>query len=230
MVVIPAGKFMMGSPAGQGDLTGREYPLHPVTIGYSFAVGETEVTFAEWDACAVYGPCDPEITSEWGRGRLPVINVTWYDAKRYVDWLSHLTGQPYRLLSESEYEYAARGGTKTPYPWGYSIGDKNAQCGECLRTGVSQTALVASFARNRFGLYDMIGNVFEWVEDCFHGNFDNAPKDGSAWQTKGCLRRVVRGGAWISRASALRSAFRDWHSNQDRKDYLGFRVARAIQQ
>jgi formylglycine-generating enzyme required for sulfatase activity len=167
MISLPSGSFMMGSPAGEGDMNGREYPLHKVTIGSVFAVGKSEVTFAEWDACALHGPCDPEIASEWGRGQEPVINVTWDDAKRYVDWLSRMTSKPYRLLSESEYEYAARAGKQTAYPWGNSIGNRNAQCGECDAEDIAnKTAPVGSFTRNRFGLYDIVGNVFEWIEDC----------------------------------------------------------------
>jgi formylglycine-generating enzyme required for sulfatase activity len=196
MVVVPAGKFMMGSARGQGDKSGREYPLHAVTIAAPFAVAKLEITFTEWDACAAHGDCDPEIASEWGRGALPAINVTYEDARRYAAWLSRITGKPYRLLSEAEYEYAARAGTSTSYPWGDSIGQNNADCGECgSRWDAKQTAPAGSFAANAFGLYDMIGNVWEWVEDCFHGNYSGAPADGSAWTSPACQRQVVRGGA-----------------------------------
>ena len=201
MIVVPAGSFMMGSAQGRGDKTGREYPLHKVTIGTSFAVASFEVTFAEWGFCARYGKCDPEIVAEWGHGQEPVINVNWEDANCYTAWLSEITGKPYRLLSEAEYEYAARAGTQTDYPWGKSIGNSSANCGECgSRRDANRTAPVGSFAANGFGLYDMVGNVFEWVEDCFHANYESAPSDGRPWLSDKCERAVVRGGAWISRS------------------------------
>ena len=229
MVVVPAGKFEMGSPPGQGDRTGREYHQHAVTIAAPFAVSKFEVTFAEWDVCATYGPCAPEIAAKWGRGRQPVINITWEDAKAYAAWLSSITGRPYRLLTEAEYEYAARAGTQTAYPWGDSIGVGNAQCGECdPQSDADGPATVGSFPLNQFGLGDMLGNVYEWVEDCFHGDYDGAPADGSAWSSPGCPRRVVRGGSWLSRAFDLRSAARDWTNVGDRRDDLGFRVARTL--
>ena len=229
MVVVPAGSFQMGSPPGQGDRTGREYNQHRVTIAASFAVSKFELTFAEWDICATYGPCALEIAAKWGRGRQPVVNVTWDDAKVYAAWLSSITGQPYRLLTEAEYEYAERAGAQTAYPWGASIGVGNAQCGECgSRTGADGVATVGSFPLNGFGLGDMIGNVYEWVEDCFHANYEGAPSDGSAWSFPGCPRRVVRGGSWLSKAFEVRSAARDWTNVGDRRDDLGFRVARTL--
>ena len=158
-----------------------------------------EVTFDEWDACVAYGDCDPRVSdSGWGRGRQPVINVTWDDAKRYVAWLSRMTGKPYRLLTEAEWEYAARAGTQTAYSWGDEIGKGNANCDGCgSQWDNKQTAPVGSFAANAFGLYDMHGNVWEWVEDCFHDNYEGAPDDGSAWTADGdCNSRVLRGGSW----------------------------------
>jgi formylglycine-generating enzyme required for sulfatase activity len=230
MIVVPADHFMMGSPPGQGHKSGREYPLHQVTIPSPFAVGKVEVTFAEWDACAQHGNCDPHVnTNGWGRGRQPAINVTWHDAQRYVAWLTRITGKPYRLLSEAEYEYAARAGTQTDYPWGPGLGVGHANCGACgSRWDRTQTAPVGSFAANRWGLFDMVGNVFEWVEDCFHDNYNGAPANGSAWSSQNCMRRVVRGGAWLSHPDLLRSASRDWIASDDRKDYVGFRVARTL--
>jgi formylglycine-generating enzyme required for sulfatase activity len=231
MIVVPAGNFMMGSPDGQGDSSGREYPLHPVTIASRFAAGKFELTFGEWDACAAHGDCDPHLNSNgWGHGRQPVINVTWDDAKRYVAWLAKITGKPYRLLSEAEYEYAARARTQTTYPWGATIGTGNANCGECgSQWDGKQTAPVGSFAGNGFGLYDMVGNVFEWVEDCFHDNYKGGvPSDARPWSAENCTRRLVRGGAWLSRATLLRSASRDWIAIGDGRDYLGFRVARTL--
>lgn len=189
------------------------------------------MTFAEWDACATHGDCDPHLNSNsWGHGRQPVINVTWGDAKRYVAWLAKITGKPYRLLSEAEYEYAARARTQTAYPWGATIGTGNANCGECgSQWDGNRPAPVGSFAANGFGLHDMVGNVFAWVEDCFHDNYNGGvPSDASPRSAENCTRRVVRGGAWLSRATLVRSASRDWIAVGDGRDYLGLRVARTL--
>src|SRR5262249_17947659 len=151
----------------------------------------------DWDACSAYGNCDQISDNGWGRGPQPVINVTWDDANRYVSWLSRITGKHYRLLSEAEYEYAARAGTSTAYPWGNDIGKNQANCNGCgSMWDNKQPAPVGSFASNDFGLYDMVGNVGQWVEDCFHPNYEGAPTNGSAWTTGDCRRRVVRGGSW----------------------------------
>jgi formylglycine-generating enzyme required for sulfatase activity len=200
MVVVPAGSFQMGSTPSE---VGRnEKPQHTVTIGQPFAVGRVELTFDEWDACIAAGGCRYNPSDGWGsRGRRPVIDVSWDDAKTYVAWLTEQTGKPYRLLSEAEYEYSARAGTQTAYPWGKDIGNNNANCKGCFsQWNAEQTVPVGSFKPNAFGLSDMVGNVWEWVEDCYHDNYDNAPTDGSAWITGGdCKSRVIRGGAWTSR-------------------------------
>jgi formylglycine-generating enzyme required for sulfatase activity len=164
MVVVPAGEFMMGSPANEKGRDGAEGPQHNVLIAHPFAVSRFDVTFEEWDACAAYGDCDPHMMDAgWGRGRQPVINVTWDDAQRYVAWLSRMTGKPYRLLSEAEWAYAARAGTSTPYPWGPEIGNRNANCNHCgSQWDSKRPAPVGSFAPNQFGLYDMHGNVWQW--------------------------------------------------------------------
>jgi formylglycine-generating enzyme required for sulfatase activity len=130
-----------------------------------------------------HGDCDSRVTdSGFGRGRHPVINVSWDDAQRYAAWLSRMTGKPYRLLSEAEFEYAARAGTRTVYPWGDELGKDNANCGDCGSTWDNrQPSPVGSFAANRFGLHDLHGNVWQWVEDCYHGDYEGAPQDGSAW-------------------------------------------------
>jgi formylglycine-generating enzyme required for sulfatase activity len=226
MIAVPAGRFKMGSPRGQGDPSGREYEQHDVTIQSSFAVAKFELTFDEWNACVVLGAC-PRVTAKWGAGRQPLINVSWSDAHNYTDWLSSITGQTYRLLTETEYEYATRSGSQTAYPWGPAI-DK-AQCGGCdEQTSSIGPVPVGSFPLNSFHLGDMVGNVFEWVEDCFHDNYEGAPKDESAWSLSGCPRRVIRGGSWLSRPSGLRSAARDWGYVGDQRDDLGFRVARTL--
>jgi formylglycine-generating enzyme required for sulfatase activity len=231
MVVVPAGSFLMGSPGAEQGHQASEEPQHNVTIAQPFAVSKFEVTFDEWDTCVAYGDCAQGISDAgWGRGRQPVIYVTWDDAQRYVAWLSRMTGKPYRLLSETEYEYAARAGTPTAYPWGDDIGKNNANCDGCgSEWDQKQTAPVGSFAPNRFGLYDMVGNVFAWVEDCVHGNYDGAPDDGSAWIEGGnCKGRVVRGGSWFNNPEFLRSANRGGNSSDDRISGLGFRVGRTL--
>ncbi len=233
MVVVPTGKFMMGSPEGQG--TDDERPQHEVTIAEPFALSKFEVTFADWDACVAYGDCDPRISDNgWGRGRQPAIYVNWDSANRYVAWVSRMTGKPYRLLSEAEWEYAARAGTETAYSWGDQIGNGNANCDGCgSHWDNRQTAPVESFAENAFGLYGMHGNVWEWVEDCVHNNYRGAPYDGLPWTTGGngdCNSRIVRGGSWASVPRFLRSAGRTGSSAGNRNNTIGFRVARDLNQ
>jgi len=232
MVVVPAGPFEMGSPAGERGRSPDEGPQHPVTIGKAFAVSKYEVTFDEWDTCVDYGDCAGDIKdSGWGRGLQPVINVTWIDARHYAAWLAQMTGRSYRLLSEAEYEYAARAGSSTAYPWGDEIGKGNANCKGCgSRWDASQPAPVGSFAANAFGLYDMIGNVWQWLEDCYHSTYDGAPKAGSAWNS-GCPDnrvRVFRGGSWSTPPPALRSASRGKNTTDSRFGSVGFRVGRTL--
>jgi formylglycine-generating enzyme required for sulfatase activity len=229
MIVVPAGKFMMGSPESEDGRYAGESPQHEVRIGTPFAVSKYEVTFEEWDACAAAGVC-PEVKDQWGRGRMPVINVIWDDAKQYVGWLSRSTGKAYRLLTESEWEYAARAGTTTRFYWGDDVGKNNANCGGCgSKWDNQQTAPVGSFQPNAFGLYDMAGNVWEWVEDVWHNNYEGAPTDGSAWvQGRYSWRRVVRGGSWGDIPRNLRAASRDGNLMDARASDLGFRVARAL--
>ena len=183
MVVLPAGSFIMGSPATEQGHQPSEEPQHQVTIAKLFAVSKFALTFDEWDTCVNYGDCPQGVTdSGWGHGQQPVINVTWGDAQHYVAWLSKMTGKTYRLLTEAEYEYAARAGATTTYPWGDDIGNGNSNCKGCgSRWDNTQTAPVGSFAANAFGLFDMVGNVWGWVEDCVNNNYDGAPTDGSAW-------------------------------------------------
>jgi formylglycine-generating enzyme required for sulfatase activity len=230
MVVVPAGKFIMGSPPEEEGRDDSEGTQHEVTIVKPFAVSKFEVTFDDWDACVAYGDCPRVSDSSWGRGRRPVINVTWDDAQHYVAWLSRMTGRIYRLLSEAEWEYAARARTETAYPWGDEIGTNNANCNGCgSQWDNKQTAPSGSFAANAFGLYDMPGNAWEWVEDCFHPNYSGAPEDGSAWRTGGdCTRRILRGASWYIRPDSLRSAHRGWLSSDYRNNDDGFRVRRTL--
>ena len=169
MIVIPAGEFMMGSPATEEGRYSNEGPQHKVTIAKPFAVSKFDVTFADWDACVSVGGCPQLGDSSFGRGTRPVINVNWNDAQQYVAWLSKMTGQPYRLLTEAEWEYAARAGATTAYYWGDEIGVGNANCNGCgSQWDGRETAPVGSFKPNAFGLYDMAGNVVQWVQDCYH--------------------------------------------------------------
>ena len=231
MVVVPAGAFMMGS--NEDD---SEKPMHKVAISEPFAVGKFEVTFAEWKSCVVAGGCDRKPSDRgWGEGTRPVIDVSWLDVKAYVSWLAKKTGRGYRLLSEAEWEYAARGVTsastvQTVYSWGNDIGKNRANCEVCgSQWDSKQTAVVGSFQPNAFGLHDMHGNVLEWVEDCWHTSYAQAPADGSSW-TASCsgTARVLRGGSWFSGAGTLRSAVRARHQPRLRYNYVGFRLARTL--
>ena len=232
MVVVPAGSFTMGSPSSEEGWDDDEGPQHRVTIAAPFAVGKYEVTFAEWDACVAAGGCNGHVPGDggWGRGRRPVIYVSWEDAKSYVGWLSRKTGERYRLLSEAEWEYAARAGTRTRYHWGNSIGRNQANCDGCgSRWDDEKTAPAGSFPANGFSLHDVHGNLKEWVEDCWHDSYAGAPTEGSAWVTGGdCERRVLRGGSWYGIPWYLRSANRDWFSAGYRGLYVGFRVSRTL--
>jgi formylglycine-generating enzyme required for sulfatase activity len=229
MIVVPAGKFKMGSPTGEPDRNVTEGPLHEVTIAM-FAASKFEVTFADWDACVFAAACS-QLPDSWGRGAMPVINVSWRDAKQYVGWLSQLTGQEYRLLTEAEWEYAARAGTDTPYSWGADPASGDANCDGCgSHWDLKQTAPVGSLKPNPFGLYDMHGNVWEWVEDHWHENYIGAPNDGSSWLQGGDPDyRVVRGGSWRNERELVRAAVRFKRNINVRFDTLGFRVARTIQ-
>jgi formylglycine-generating enzyme required for sulfatase activity len=234
MVVVPAGDFRMGSPADQSGGKSSEGPQHKVTIRQQFAVGKFELTLNEWTACAAHGGCpvgysyfDFEL-SFWRSVRRPARSVSWYDAQRYVAWIVKVTGKPYRLLTEAEWEYAARGGTTTAYSWGDEIGKGNANCTGCGSNWL--IAPVGSFAANKYGLHDMHGNVWEWVEDCAHKSYEgNPPTDGSAWTAEGdCNRRIARGGSWSSDPHELRSAARGSYYKGDTASNVGFRIGRTL--
>src|SRR5215208_4891528 len=230
MIVLPAGKFIMGSPENEPDRHASEGPAHQVTVAKPFAVSKFEVTFDDWDACVAAAACS-RAPDSWGRGDMPVINVSWNDAKQYVAWLSQVTGEEYRLLTESEWEYAARAGANTPYSWGEDPATGDANCDGCgSYWDRKQTASVGSFKPNAFGLFDMHGNVWEWVEDSWHDNYDGTPSDGSAWlQGSDPSYRVVRGGSWRNEREFVRAAVRFKRNANVRFDTLGFRVARAIE-
>lgn len=231
MVVVPAGSFRMG---GEDDVNVE--PRHVVEFLRPFAVSKYEVTFADWDACVAAGGCNGYTPTDqgWGRGQQPVININWDEAHAYVVWLSLVTGKTYRLLTESEYEYATRAGTTTTYPWGDNIWLNGTVMANCRRCGSKwdalQTAPIGSFAPNLFGLHDMVGNVWAWVEDCVHLNYDGAPGDGSAWIGGDCSMRMSRGGSWISIPDQLSSDSRLSLASGTRSNSLGFRVGRTLLQ
>jgi formylglycine-generating enzyme required for sulfatase activity len=239
MIVVPAGSFTMGSPTNEPQRGANEGPQHRVIFARQFAVGKFAVTFDEWDACVADGGCNGYEPDDqgWGRGQRPVINVPFDSATNYVAWLSHKTGNAYRLLTEAEWEYAARGGTSTAYYWGDEIGKGNAVCVGCgSKWDGKQTAPVGSFAANQFGLFDMAGNATQWVQDCYELNYLGAPADGSAW-TRGtalgngggdCGHRVVRGGSWHDGPQGLRMTYRTLESTAYRSFDLGFRVGRTL--
>jgi formylglycine-generating enzyme required for sulfatase activity len=204
MVVIPAGRFTMGSPSNEQGRSDDEGPQHLVTIPRPFAVGKYAVTFDDWDACVREGGCahNPD-DNGWGRGRRPVINVSWNDVMEYIQWLSARTGKTYRLMSEAEWEYAARAGSSTPFHTGMNINPTQANynttvsfAGSATAPWPQQTVPVGSYDPNKFGLYEVHGNVWEWTEDCWNGNYNGAPKQGEAWTSGDCGRRVLRGGSW----------------------------------
>jgi formylglycine-generating enzyme required for sulfatase activity len=225
LVVVPAGSFMMGSPASEQGRDAGEAQVR-VSIPAPFAVGRFAVTFDEWDACVAAGGCNGNISDEgWGRGKRPVINVNWEDAKAYAKWLSSETGKTYRLLSDAEREYVTRAGTTTRFWWGDSISTAQANYRGDYR---QQTVPVDSFQPNPWGLYQVHGNVWEWTEDCWNDSNGGNPGDGRARTTGDCGRRVVRGGSWIDVLQNLRSAFRYWDGTGYRYVNRGFRVARTL--
>ena len=238
MVVVPDGTFTMGAP--DWERLGDAYRPRPVTIPAPFAVGVYEVTFWEWDACVRAGGCEGYVPDDegWGRGFRPVINVSWYDAQAYVRWLSEFTGQEYRLLSEPEWEYVARAGTETTRYWG---NDPSEQCryangldeaGQAVypsatvtrpgcTDGYAATAPAGAFLPNGFGLYDILGNVSEWGEDCHLGEYREA--------SGACDYRIRRGGGWTGGIILLRSDRRGGWLPDSRDSDTGFRVARVLE-
>ncbi len=231
MVVVPPGNFLMGDLHGVGYFS--EKSIRAVRIDYVFAVGKFEVTFDEWTACVSDGGCNGYRPDDlgWGRSDRPVVHVSWQDAKTYVKWLSRKTDKTYRLLSEAEWEYAARATSRTMFPWGNSIGSGYANCDGCGSLWDDDlTAPVGSFAPNAFGLHDMHGNVYDWVEDCWHSDYQGAPSDGSAWTSGGvCQVRILRGGSYDDTPVLVRSANRDGNITSDRYNlFSGIRVARTL--
>ena len=208
-----------------------------MTIAKRFAVGRFALTADEWKACLAGGGCNGSEPKSDGqlRGRYPVTDVSWNDAQAYLAWLSKTTGKTYRLMSEAEREYVARAGTSTPFWWGASIspGEANYDARIVYAGGKSgefrqQPVIVDSLAANAFGLFNIEGNVNEWVADCWHDDYKGAPSDGSAWVSGDCSRRVLRGGSWNDNPEKLRAASRSAFYPGFRSREIGFRVARDL--
>lgn len=255
MIVVPAGTFMMGSPETELGHVSNEGPQHRVMIAEPFATGRFAVTFDEWDFCVADGGCNGYSPSDngWGRGRRPVINVSWHDAETYAAWLSKKTGKNYRLLSEAEREYVTRAGTTTPFWWGNAIStdqanydgnytygadnqstpakssqSKSAATAAGKAESRQKTLPVGSFEQNPWGLFDVHGNVWEWVADCYADTYKDAPADGSARVVKDCASRVIRGGSWANMPQDLRAAYRYGNQRTNRGNGVGFRLARTL--
>jgi formylglycine-generating enzyme required for sulfatase activity len=223
MVALEGGTFLMGSPEGEAGRSDDEGPQHEVTVA-GFAIGRYPVTFAEYDHfCDATGREKPE-DKGWGRGRMPVISVSWRDAVAYTAWLAEQTGKRYRLPSEAEWEYACRAGTQTAYWWGDAFDSKKANT---LEGGTARTTEVGSYPANPWGLFDTLGNVWEWVEDHYHENYMGAPSAGRAWvdaTAENDRPRVLRGGSWVDDRHLARCADRLSDSPLDRDVGFGFRV------
>lgn len=221
MVDVSAGEFTMGENQGDKFANATERPAHRVTIPAIFALGKFPVTVGEFR----------KFYNDYAEGHddvLPVVGVSWHDATDYCQWLTERTGREYRLPSEAEWEYACRAGSQTPFACGNEISTMDANFlydENGARIGTGQLSAVGSFAPNALGLYDMHGNVCEWVADTWHPGYSGAPVDGSPWVERGDARRVIRGGAWDYLPRLLRSSWRDWRAADQRADNIGFRVA-----
>jgi formylglycine-generating enzyme required for sulfatase activity len=235
MVSIPAGSFMMGSPASEARRGDDEGPQRRVTVP-AFAAGKFEVTWTEYNACVSAGGCASRTADGFGGGARPVTMVSWDEAVAYTKWLSSKTGQTYRLLSEAEWEYAARAGTTTPFSFGPTISTSQANYDGNYAYGAGskgeyrhKTTPVGTFSANAFGLHDLHGNVWEWVQDCYAANYSaGQPSNSAAHAPTTCSSRVSRGGSWWVGPQQLRSAQRFWSTPASRDFNRGFRVARTL--
>jgi formylglycine-generating enzyme required for sulfatase activity len=235
MVVIPQGSFMMGTPDDESYRLKSEGPQHNVTIPRPIAVGRFSVTFDEWDACLADGGCDGNKGDDggYGRGRMPAEGVDFASAKAYLAWLSRKVGRTYRLPSESEREYFTRAGTTTPFWFGKTISSQNANYnamnnypGGPYGEASKGPKPVDAYLPNRFGLYQVIGNVEEWTEDCYNKRYnEDSPTDGSPWLDGDCSRRMLRGGGWMGFALTQRSGSRN---DLPVGTFNSFRVVRAL--
>jgi formylglycine-generating enzyme required for sulfatase activity len=252
------GKFLEYSRRAAADAFATEHPQHPVVQDHSFALGKYLVTrgefavFARETGYVADAPCitfvkndfSEPLNSGWQNpgfaqtDRDPVVCVTWKDTRAFIEWLNQKINKQrsavhgsglYRLPSEAEWEYAARAGQQTSWWWGDSVGQGNADCTICGSTWDNTgTAPIDAFRPNPFGLYEMIGNVFEWTEDCWNSSYSGAPNDGSSWKNGDCGNRVARGGSWLSDPFATRSAARTKFSLKQRTNYLGFRLEKSL--
>jgi formylglycine-generating enzyme required for sulfatase activity len=231
MIVVPAGQFSMGASENEAASTPDERPQHQVSFAQSFSVGRFAVTFDEWEACLAAMGCSYRPSDQnWGRGKQPVINILWSDAKEYVRWLSRKTGRSYRLLSEAEREYVTRAGTSSAFWWGDDftpLQANSARPTDYSQPIIAKTVPVDSFAPNPWGFFQVHGNVYDWVEDCGNDSYVNAPSDGAAWMTGDCDVHILRGGAFSRRPETLRSAARLWSGSPNRMIYMSVRVART---
>jgi formylglycine-generating enzyme required for sulfatase activity len=217
MNVLRGGTFMMGS---NDDMS--EKPIHQVTVK-PLAIGRYPISIREWNQCAVANACAFAAT---GDDDAPVTNISWTDAKQFVAWLAEATHKPYRLPSEAEWEYAARGGTQTRYWWGDEFQPGIANCKNCAGVAATEQSIKVGNSRpNPFGLYDMGGAIDQWVEDCWHKNYHGAPSDGSAWVENDCTSHVIRSGSWKNDQRYVRPANRDSYDTNVRYPTHGLRVA-----
>lgn len=225
LISLPGGSFIMGS--NTDDLSER--PAHRVTLANPFAIGKLEVTVAQWNVCVDAGAC-PRIGANGAADKdMPVRDVSWNDAQQYVKWLAKTTGKPYRLPTEAEWEYAARGGTSTRYWWGPAMRAGTANCKDCGEPwDPAAPARAGSFAANPYKLQDMNGSVWEWVADCWHNSYKGAPDDGRAWDEPICRVRVIRGGSWRDGSAYMLSTTRFKYDASVRQNQNGFRVARDL--
>ena len=220
MVSIPGGTFAMGS---DDDLS--EKPIHRVTIK-PFAISKFPITVREWKTCVAANSCTYVPT---GEDDAPVANLSWADTQQFVDWLSKATQKTFRLPSEAEWEYAARGGTKTKFWWGDQLRSDMVNCKGCNEPyDPSRPLKVGSFKPNPFGLYDMGGNIDQWMADCWHKNYQGAPSEGSPWVDNDCLSHVIRSGSWKNDPSYVRPSNRDHYDTDVRYPTHGFRVAHSL--
>lgn len=226
VMIVPPGIFIMGTNQGAK----QEGPAVPVRVRAPFAIGKYETTFDQWAACVKDLGCAVEPDDHrWGKGRRPVMNVDWETAQQYTKWLTRKTGQTYRLPSEAEWEYAAKGGKTTEYPWGNDVGQNKANCRQCGTPWSGKgTAPVGAFEPNPFGLYDMNGNVWEWTLDCWNENHEGRPKDTAPRLEGDCALRAMRSGSWYYFSRLSRSVYR-FKNRADVKSYnIGFRVVREL--
>ena len=236
MVDIPGGTFRMGDLSGEGE--DDEGPVHTVTVP-AFRMGKNEVTFAQWDSCVADRGCESYRPDDegWGRGNRPVINVSWDDTQSFIDWLNDKTGGKFRLPTESEWEYAARAGSTTIYHFGNAESQlcryanhadsstDYSNINEACSDGVGKrTAAVGRYQPNSYGLYDMHGNVWEWVEDCWNNSYVGAPSDARSWMSGDCGQHTLRGGSWYNGPNALHSSTRTKRTLTFRHSHLGFRL------